>query len=116
MSSSNLLEKVRGILKPVHPNIEKIELIEGTVSYTGDKERLVICTKDRKGKYYSESVIAYVFLSCFAYTLTSGRGKTNEWSEIFRKLLKIALEQGIALREPGDNFDLTLKEIDYLPL
>lgn len=89
------LDRIRNKLRHVHPVVDSIKFFESDSSYTEDKEDIFLCIRDGNGDLYDDNTLCYVGLHEIAHVLTRSVGHTEEFNEVFTKLLKKAADQGI---------------------
>lgn len=89
------LESLKLRLSDVHPMITNVELFEDSKSYTINKEKVFLCLKDKKGSYYQDNMLTYVFLHEIAHILCDEIGHTEKFYKIFNELLDNAQKKGL---------------------
>lgn len=89
-----MLRKIKDYLSDVDPGIKNTKMYVGNRSYTINKEKVFLCLKDEKGKYYDLNQLVYVFLHEYAHTLCNEIGHTDHFYKIFDELLKKAQKLG----------------------
>jgi hypothetical protein len=91
-----MLHRLKEVLSPIHPSIERLKLYKSDKSYTINKEKIYLCLHDKNGDYYPLSTLSYVLLHEIAHFLnTYDVGHTPKFYEIFDQLLARAEELGI---------------------
>jgi len=80
----------------LNKHFEKLDIREGSSSYTEDKSTIYLCLRDERGNYYSQNTVMYVVLHEIAHILNKDNyGHTPEFHAIFNKLLCRAADIGI---------------------
>ncbi len=67
--------------------INEIRFYEDDQSYTINKEKVYLCLKDKKGKYYGKNMIIYVTLHEKANEICDEIGHTEKFKQILEELL-----------------------------
>lgn len=75
--------------------MNEINLYKGEKSYTINKERIYLCLKDEKGKYYGINMLTYVLGHEIAHVLCNSIGHTDEFHDIFENLLTEMYNSGL---------------------
>lgn len=92
---SEKLSELKKICEDISPGMtEDIQLFEGNKSYTINKKKIYLCTKDKSGRYYHDNQLLFVLLHEFAHSKCKSIGHTEEFSQIFQKLLDEAQAKG----------------------
>ncbi len=94
-SHDPVLDELRNQLAVLHPKFKDVELYEGKKSYTINKEKVYICTKDTNGRYYSRNMLCYVILHEYAHMICDEIGHTRKFQTIFDDLLQQASDYGL---------------------
>lgn len=89
------LERLRKKLQVVHPAFKDVKIFRGDKSYTINKEKVYICTKDHNNEYYEDNMLIYVLLHEMAHVLNDTIGHTPEFFEKFDELKTKAIELSI---------------------
>ena len=92
------LEKIRKDLIKIDPRLAKLQYFPGDESYTEDKERIFLCMKDEKAKYYSYNTLLAVALHESAHALCpiiDKEHKTPEFNNMHEALRKRATSLGL---------------------
>jgi len=90
-----VLRKIRDQLAVIHPRFENVHLNEGDKSYTINKKKVFICTKDKNGRYYNRNMLVYVTLHEYSHMLCDEIDHTPKFYDIFDDLLKRAADLGL---------------------
>lgn len=90
-----VLEELKFKLSAIDPKIKDMEIYEGNKSYTVNKKKIYICTKDENGNYYDKNMLTYVICHEYAHTLCTEIGHTELFNEIFQVILKKAEIAGV---------------------
>jgi len=87
----------KGVLAPLNNRniMDEIRFYEDDQSYTINKEKVYLCLKDKKGKYYGKNMIIYVTLHEIAHVICDEIGHTEKFKQIFDELLYEASVRGI---------------------
>jgi len=75
--------------------MNEINLYKGNKSYTINKEKIYLCLKDEKGKYYNLNMLTYVLAHEFAHVLCNSVGHTDEFHAIFEDILIEMADSGL---------------------
>jgi len=75
--------------------MNEIMLYRGEKSYTINKEKVYICLKDEKGKYYSDNTLYYVIGHELSHVICDEIGHTEKFHFIFEALLEKMEKAGI---------------------
>lgn len=94
-SNDETLRRLVKTLEPVHPIIPELNFYKDDQSYTINKEKIYICMKDAKGKYYSDNTLIYVILHEIAHVLCDEIGHTEKFHTIHQQLTDKATELGL---------------------
>lgn len=86
------LERLRKKLIKVHPAFKDLELYKGEKSYTINKQKVFICTKDQNNEYYDDNMLIYVLLHEMAHVLNDTIGHTEEFFKKFDELKSKAIK------------------------
>lgn len=91
------------------PELNHLQIYEGSKSYTVNKEKIYLCVKDKRGQNYDIHVLMYVLLHEIAHTLCPEVGHTQQFKDIFNILLQRAEIGGIYshVEIPKDYCDFT---------
>jgi len=96
MKEHFIIEELKEKLTVLNPDFAKIDIREGTSTFTEDKKTIYICLRDSNGKYYPMNLLVYVASHELAHLLNhKNYGHTKEFYEIFDKLLCDAAKKGI---------------------
>ena len=91
-----MLFKLKDILRPLHPDINKLKLYKGKKSYTINKDKIYLCLKDENDEYYPINMLVYVLLHEFAHYINKDDiGHTEKFHQIFEDLIDKANNMGI---------------------
>lgn len=83
-------------LTVLNPEFSRIDIREGSSSYTEDKSVIYLCLKDPQGNMYPQNTLIYVILHEIAHMLnTTNYGHTPEFYKIFNELLCKASDKGV---------------------
>ena len=90
------LKKLVSEITEHFPDAGKLKYHVGDESYTLNKEKVFICTKDEKTqKQYDDNVLKYVLLHEYAHSICPEVGHTELYHKIFRDVLNKAIQRGI---------------------
>lgn len=82
------ISRLRDMLIPVFPELNKVKLMKGNSSYTINKYRVFICLRDKKTKtIYDDNMLVYVILHELAHVECPEIGHTELFKQIFFSLL-----------------------------
>ena len=89
------IEELKNKLSVVFPDIKNIKIYNSSGrSYTINKHKVYICTKDKDGKYYDDNMLIYVLLHEYSHILCDEIGHTEKFHDIFSKVVaKATLEK-----------------------
>lgn len=91
-----VIEELKEHLTVVNPHFDKLDIREGSSSYTEDKSVIYLCLRDSQGNLYSKNTLVYVALHEIAHMLNKvDYGHTAEFHRIFEELLCKAMKAGI---------------------
>jgi hypothetical protein len=88
------IEELKNKLSVVFPDIKNIKIYNSSgKSYTINKHKVYLCTKDKDGKYYDDNMLIYVLLHEYSHILCDEIGHTEKFHDIFSKVVaKATLE------------------------
>lgn len=87
-----IIEDLKTTLSPVHPIIKTLNISEGDQAKTINKERIVLCLKDKDGVYYDKNMLVYVLIHETAHMLCPEySGHNKHFYSIMNKLLDTAI-------------------------
>ena len=95
---SNYLSKLQSLcLDIVDESVHDVPVKPYTSSFTEDKKRIYVCTKDKKGNFFSKNDLIYVLLHEYAHATTKAKEKPHgpEWKKNFDRYLELATKKGI---------------------
>lgn len=95
LQSDPMLKFLREEMLKVDSRAASISFNKGKKSYTINKEKMFLCLKDEKGKYYDKNMLIYVTLHELAHAFNPSIGHTQLFHETFQKLLKHAADIGV---------------------
>ena len=90
-----VLNELKEQLAELHPKFKNVNIYAGNKSETINKNRVYICLKDDKGRYYSRNMLCYVILHEYAHLLCDELNHTDKFGQIFESLLSKAAEKGL---------------------
>lgn len=91
-----LINDLKERLQVINKNFSKLQIHEGSSSYTEDKSVIYLCLRDERGNYYPMNTLMYVALHEIAHILNKENyGHTPEFHDIFNKLLCKASEKRV---------------------
>lgn len=93
-----IIQRIKADVSRLDPKIQHISFYSSNESYTEDKKKIFICTKDNNGKYYDYNMLMYVAIHECSHALTDvidPEHKTPEFRNMFSSLLLKAKEIGI---------------------
>lgn len=80
----------------IFPDAKKLRYYVGDESYTLNKEKVFICTKDKKtNKVYDDNILKYVILHEYAHSICPEIGHTSLYHKIFDGVLDKAVKEGL---------------------
>ena len=80
----------------VFPKAKKLRFYVGNESYTINKEKVYICTRDKKtNKLYNDNVIKYVILHEYTHSICPEIGHTPLYHKMFNDVLDKAVKEGL---------------------
>lgn len=91
MERDPTVSRLKQLLIPTFPEIEKVKVMKGSSSYTVDKNKVYICT-DYKDQKYDDNMLIYVILHELAHVITPEIGHGETFIDNFDRLLKRAIE------------------------
>lgn len=77
-SNDPIILKVRQNFTSLDPKYGGIPIVEDGSSYTERKNKIALCIRDKKGKYYDMNTIMYVALHELAHVVTSYRDEKGK--------------------------------------
>ncbi len=90
-----MIQKLKRIAQEVAPEAaSQIRIYRGDKSYTINKRNVYLCLRDENGEYYNLNILCYVLFHEIGHSISKSIGHTEEFDEIFKKLLKKAEELG----------------------
>lgn len=87
-----MLQQLQNHLRPLHPVINRVQLYQGSKSYTINKQKIYLCLKDEDDEYYDFNMLVYVTIHELAHVLCEEIGHTQRFHQIFQELLQRASE------------------------
>ena len=85
--------RLKKIIYPVFPEISKIKILNHDSSFTINKEKIYLCTVDKKsGKIYDDNMLIFVLLHELAHVKAKEVGHGKEFWKIFNDILIKATE------------------------
>ena len=93
-SKDPMLIELQAILSRVDAKASKINIEKADKSYTVNKKNMFLCLKDENGDYFNKNMLVYVALHELAHVLCKSIGHTQEFHNIFDKLLDKAIDMG----------------------
>lgn len=87
----------KGFLSPLNNRniMDEINLYKGNKSYTINKEKVYVCVKDDKDKYYTDNTLMYVIAHELSHVICDEIGHTEKFHQIFEELLSELIDYGI---------------------
>jgi hypothetical protein len=82
-------------LSILHPRLKHIQVYPSNESYTLNKQKVYLCTKDPNGQYYDRNMLVYVLCHEYAHILCSEIGHTDKFYRLFDSLLQQAQYHGL---------------------
>lgn len=80
--------RLKNRLMPYFPELSRVKLMKGDSSYTINKYRVFICLRDRTtDALYDDNMLTYVILHELAHTICTDIGHTEQFHDIFARLL-----------------------------
>jgi hypothetical protein len=100
-SNDALLDEIAQELVKIDPRLDKISLFGADKTYTINKQKVYICTKDGNGNPYRDKESLYHVASHeFSHVLCKSIGHTPEFYEIFNDLKRKMAARGL-IRDPN---------------
>lgn len=91
-----MILELHAMLSAVDPKAaNKISVTSDTSSYTLNKEKMHLCVKDTKGRYFNKNMLFYVALHELAHVICDEIGHTEKFNRIFDSLLERAVDIGL---------------------
>lgn len=91
-----VLNRIRDNFRLLDPKYSEIPMMEGTSSYTENKETITLCLrKPENGEFYDMNTLMYVSLHELAHVTTKSHGHGAEFKKNFSILLRRAARIGI---------------------
>jgi hypothetical protein len=77
------------------PKIKRLEFYEGDESFTLNKKKVYICTKDKHGVTYNSNILTYVILHEYAHSICPEIGHTPLYKSIFSDIISKSIYLGL---------------------
>lgn len=90
-----ILYEIRENLMLLSPKAKNLKYYQDNKSYTINKQKVYLCLRDDKEKYYPMNMLMYVAIHELAHVLCDEIGHTPKFHSIFSDLLLRATEIGI---------------------
>ena len=90
-----MLRQIQQHLLPLHPAMARVQLYEGSKSYTINKQKIYLCLRDSAREYYDFNMLIYVTIHELAHVLCEEVGHTPRFHTIFQDLLEKASRMGL---------------------
>lgn len=87
--------RIRRRLSQIFPEIDRVRILKAGSSYTLGKEKIYMCTRDKKSNVYDDNTLTYVFLHELAHCQTKQVGHGDEFKRQFARLLYRAKQFGL---------------------
>lgn len=83
------------MMNKICKKVSDTKISEEKQSYTINKEKIYLCLYDKNNQYYSNNMLIYVLLHEFSHVLCKSVGHTDEFYDIFNRVLQDAVERGV---------------------
>ena len=99
---SKVIHDIVDKLKTHFPKIKRLEFYEGDESFTLNKKKVYICTKNKQGYIYDSNVLTYVILHEYTHSICPEIGHTPLYKAMFAKVLSKSIR--LKLYKPDGQF------------
>ena len=101
-NDSKVIHDIVDKLKKHFPKIKRLKFYEGDESFTLNKQKVYICTKDKHGYTYDPNVLTYVILHEYTHSICPEIGHTPLYKIMFTKVLSKSIR--LKLYKPDGQF------------
>lgn len=99
VSDDIMLTEIRTDICKIYPDFKDVPLYLSNKSYTMNKKKIYLCTKDENGSYYDKNMLIYVTLHELAHVLSPqyviNDNHDEQFTNVFNNLLDSATRAGI---------------------